>query len=178
MNRAAPTALQLDELLRHPDAERIIAHLTAATPRWLTDQQNAASDDAGRILQLEAALLDTTAEHRAVADVPDWLRLDLLTTITAWTAGRAHTCTHDPHPARPQTVYAAAWRPGLIACGQCIHLVCLQPGSRADRRCDRCGRVTAGLDDGDGIHPIRLQYGPILYAAGACTDCHDPEDHT
>jgi hypothetical protein len=59
-------------------------------------------------------------------------------------------------------MFAVAWRPGLVACARCIHLTVLRPGSRADRRCDCCGRIVADIEHAEGIHPGRLQYGALL----------------
>jgi len=103
--------------------------------------------------------------------MPEWVRLPMLETYVGWCTGRGSTCIHAPAPDRPEPMFAVAWRPGLVACARCIHLTVLRPGSRADRRCDCCGRIVAGIEHAEGIHPGRLQYGALLYGWGACPDC-------
>jgi len=105
------------------------------------------------------------------AAMPEWVRLPMLETYVGWCTGRGSTCIHAPAPDRPEPMFAVAWRPGLVACARCIHLTVLRPGSRADRRCDCCGRIVAGIEHAEGIHPGRLQYGALLYGWGACPDC-------
>ncbi|SCL20480.1 hypothetical protein [Micromonospora inyonensis] len=74
-----------------------------------------------------------------------------------------------PAPAAP--VVAAAWKPGLIVCHACTYLTALPRGSDRDRTCDACGRVCAGVEHGDGIHPGMVQLGPLVYQYGVCGDC-------
>ncbi len=77
---------------------------------------------------------------------------------------------HSPTPQHPQPVFAVAWRPGLIACALCPHLLHVGMGTRAGRTCDLCGRVVDGLPD-DPIYPMTLAFGLLLYRAGFCTAC-------
>jgi hypothetical protein len=170
---AARAALVLDELYTTPRGRQTITdlhqHQYAST--GLADQRRAAADDALRFLQLEAPLLGAPVTELDIAALPEWLRLDLLSTWTTWQAGSGRTCMHDPRPDRPEPVFAAAWLPGLIACARCIHLTVLPRGSRKDRTCDRCGHVVAGIDHGEGIHPGRITFGPIVFGYGTCPDC-------
>jgi hypothetical protein len=172
---AARTALVLDELYRTPRGRQAINEINRYAPPALADQGRAAASDALRFLELEAPYLGAPVTEVDIAAIPEWLRLDLLSTWTAWLAGTGRTCMHDPHPDRPEPVFAAAWLPGLIACRRCIHLTVLRPGSVKDRTCDRCGRVAAGLEHGEGIHPGRITFGPIVFAFGMCPDCR-PND--
>ncbi|MDN5751364.1 MAG: hypothetical protein L0H64_23170, partial [Pseudonocardia sp.] len=95
-----------------------------------------------------------------------------------WAIGTADTCTHQPHPDRPQPVHAAAWRPGLIACSRCPHLLALARHDVRDRTCDGCGHQCAGPDHGDGIRPVMIAAGALSYAVGVCRDCWWGADDT
>jgi hypothetical protein len=162
--------LALDDLLSNLTAEQVTA-FRSAIPTAMLDQLDAAAADVwahmhatGPAERIPLAL--TPADH------PGWLRLPLLDTFVNWIGGKAATCVHDPHPDRPQPVVAAAWRPGTIACTACEpFLFALRRGSEADRRCDGCGKVTRGPAADDGIYPVALQAGPMLYRAGVCRDC-------
>lgn len=162
--------LVADEVLGDADPA-VLDLLRQAVPVALRDQTEAAADGARRALLAEAAALGVEGEHIPHRDMPEWVRLPLLDTWFRWCTGRGRTCLHEPHPDRPEPVFAAAWRPGLVACAACPHLIQLRRGSAADRTCDRCGRVTAGPEHGDGIHPARVQLGPLLFAYGSCGDC-------
>ncbi|MFY1703930.1 hypothetical protein ACN28G_19710 [Micromonospora sp. WMMA1923] len=165
-------ALALEQVMLHPDYHQLVEHLRAHAPAGLVDQADAAADDALQLMA--AAARHAGADHiraAAPADIPDWVRLPLLDTVTAWAAGQAATCRHQPTPGRPQPVLAAAWRPRLVVCAACTHLTALAPGSDPDRTCDRCGRICAGVEHGDGIHPGIVQLGPLVYQYGTCGDC-------
>ncbi|WP_432051121.1 hypothetical protein [Verrucosispora sp. NA02020] len=166
-------ALALEAVMTHPRYGELIEQLRALAPTHVVDQVDAATADALHITT-------TTGRHAlgvdhvtptTVEQTPGWLRLGLLDTFTAWLAGKASTCRHAPDPHRPQPVIAAAWRPGVITCGQCIHLTALPRGSDRDRTCDACGRVCAGVEHGDGIYPGMVQFGPLIYHYGTCGDC-------
>jgi hypothetical protein len=163
----------LDELLADPEASAAFAGWAAEhAPPGLLDQLQAAAGDAHTVMAAESRVVGGSGlVHAPHADVPGWIRLSLLSAYATWAAGKGSTCTHSPHVSRPQPVFAAAWRPGLVVCARCLHLLELPRGSDADRRCDGCGHVTTGLEHGDGIHPSRAQYGPLLLAYGACRAC-------
>jgi len=156
-------ALAWDELLSTltpADAEVI----RSVMPVALRDQIDAAAT---------AALFATMSEMEAHGagpprglthgDIPGWLRLSILDALAQFMAGSASTCLHAPTPDRPEPVYAAAWRPGLVVCGECLHLFRL--AGAADRTCDCCGQVC------DGIHAARLLFGPLVYMYGTCAGC-------
>lgn len=144
----------------------------AVAPVALADQLDAATDDTTRTLGVAAAELGNERALVRFDQVPAWFRLGAIEALARWAAGTASTCTHAPTAARPQPIAAMAWKPGLIACLACPHLFRLPRLSTADRRCDRCGRVTTGPKHDDGIRPNSVQFGPLLYTAGACRDCH------
>lgn len=161
--------LAADDLITHPDAARLLTALRAQVPRWLRDQLDAATTTVHD--GLHAAATATGARHRALpaADHPAWLRLGMLSALAAWCTGDGTTCMHSPHPHRPRPVVAAAWRPDLIVCCACTHLLDL--GGVRDRLCDGCGHVCAGPDHADPIHPLLITAGPLQYLAGVCTGC-------
>jgi hypothetical protein len=160
----------------HPRYAELHAAIRAAAPVGLVDQLDAAGVDAHRLMTATAdALLGGSNAHGLdAADVPGWLRLPLLDTVTAWIDGRAATCRHQPDPHRPQPVVAAAWKPGLVVCPACTFLTALPRGSERDRTCDGCGRVCAGVEHDDGIWPGMVQLGPLVYQYGTCRDCRPP----
>lgn len=168
----ARAALALDDLLSTPAGRAVLGEAARHAPTWFADQAGAAAADAVRWLEFEATFMNAGKVGNVDrAEVPDWIRLGVTVAWTTWVLGRGSTCLHSPTVDRPEPVFATAWQPGLIACSRCIHLTVLRPGSVADRTCDGCGHVVAGLDDGEGIHPGRVQFGPLLYAYGTCPGC-------
>ena len=111
------------------------------------------------------------------AEHPDWVRLGLISAFMGWILGRSSTCLHNPDPRYPQPIAAAAWKPGLVVCGRCAHLLAIPRNSVKDRTCDGCGRVTTGPENDDGIWPNTIVHGPLVYSLGTCRDClyWDPE---
>ncbi len=171
-----PLTLALDDLLCSPDLDLLAAELRATLPTSLLDQADAAARDIAHRLQPTAARFGMQARHPSPVDVPAWLRLGALHALTGWAAGHADTCRHNPNPHRPQPVAAAAWRPDLIVCGACTHLLAIPNGSPTDRTCDACGQ-----ECDDGIYPCTIVLGLLAYAFGVCGDCRpaptSDEDH-
>jgi hypothetical protein len=158
-------AIALDETLRALTSGQL-AELRAMMPAWLVDQADAAAD------QIRRALPDAHAAGAplTVAEHPDWVRLAICDTFVTWWQGRHTTCTHAPHPLRPRPVASAAWKPGVVVCARCTHLLALPDGSTADRTCDGCGRIVAGHGD-DLMYPCTVIAGILTYSVGACADC-------
>src|SRR4051794_35250662 len=77
---AARTALALDELYRDPRGRELIAALNEQLPTAAADQRRAAARDAHSWLEFEAPYLGAPVEESNVATLPEWLRLDLLST--------------------------------------------------------------------------------------------------
>lgn len=131
--------------------------------------------------QIQAAVqeMDGLADRLAgdsectTADVPDWVRLGHLDVFLKWMKGDARTCLHAPHPDRPEPLFAVAWRPGIVVCRQCPHM--LKVTGKKDKTCDACGHVCTG-EDGDTIRSLMLQSGLLTYMAGACRDCAPADD--
>lgn len=164
--------IALDELLCRDDIADIRDALCEVIPTGFADQCRAAATDTTRGMKDLAATLDGTFHSDVpTGTVPAWIRLGLLTTLAQWTAGHGSTCLHAPSPDRPVPVHAAAWRPDLVVCSQCQHLLHLRPGSAADRRCDGCGTVTTGVENNDPIYPSAVQIAQLSYAYGVCGDC-------
>ena len=160
--------IALDKLMRRlTDNER--AEMRATAPVHLVDQFDAAARDVDRLLKDLGRDLGATIGGLDYTAVPDWLRLSLVDTWFAFVGGTADTCMHAPVISHPQPVVAAVWRPGLIACAACAHLT--KVTGEADRSCDRCARVCAGLDAGEGIHGCSISFGPLLYMFGLCPGC-------
>ena len=65
----------------------------------------------------------------------------------------------------------AAWKPGVVVCAQCVHL--LGVSGIADTICDGCGHQCKGASEGDGITPFVTFTGSLGYQAGACDSCYE-----
>lgn len=147
------------------DLAAMRGHLDALAPGFL-DQADAAA------LEVEGRMQQRAAEHgalcrRATADeVPEWVRVGLSEALLAFCIGSAATCRHSPDPARPEPVFAAAWRPGVISCAACCGYLFRLSGDR-DRTCDRCGRV----DRERGVYPCQTALGLVSFLFGLCHDC-------
>lgn len=170
---AARTAVALDEMIRdHRQHVLLDACRDLAPPGW-TDQAEATAE------HLRDGWLRATAHRRADVTYrtarwgryPTWVTLGIMTTITEWAAEVGSTCTHAPTATRPQPVHAAAWRPGLVACGRCIFLLNLPRGAAAESLCDGCGHQCAGVDDGDPIWSSVIVAGVLTYSVGVCRSC-------
>lgn len=169
-----PTVLMLDAILTgpidSPERQALIA-LGDMIP-GLRDQVRAAVNEADqRVAVGLAAGVYTGVRPLAALQHPAWVRLGALDTLVAWLAGMGSTCTHDPHPTRPQPLVAGAWKPRLVVCLKCTHLLRVGLTADTDRTCDGCGRVVAGLDGGDPIYPSALHVSVLQYGFGVCADC-------
>lgn len=134
------------------------AHLVALADAMAAETREAMGEAGGSVADA------------AAADVPEWLRLGAVDAVRGFLDGSARTCLHSPGPSSFRPVLAAAWRPGLVVCAECSHLLAGRSQAR-DAACDRCGRVCAGVDAGDPVHALQLAVGALVYTAGACTDC-------
>lgn len=168
---AGRAALALDQILCGPDAHEILGALRTCVPTDLLDQGDAAAADVAAGMRQAAAsgVADLFPELDPL-DHPGWVRLGVLTAFTTLATGQASTCMHSPVASRPQPVFAAAWRPGLIACGRCTHLFAITNAAK-DATCDGCGRVTTGPANNDGIWPCEVVFGLLTWKFGVCDDC-------
>jgi len=160
--------LALDKMMRSL-TEKDRAALRALAPVHMVDQFDAAASHVERLFKGMGANMKATIGGIDFPNVPDWLRLTLVDTWAGFIEGTIDTCQHAPRIDRPEPVVSAVWRPGLIVCAHCIHLT--KATGASDLTCDRCGRVCAGLDHGEGIHPCSLTFGPLVYFFGLCPDC-------
>lgn len=170
---AGRAALHADDLARTDPAEfvRLAVHARAVLPTGQLDQMDAATDETVRQLRTVAAVIGYRFDETPVGAHPPWVTIGAFAALTGWALDTARTCLHSPSPARPEPVMAAAWRPDLIVCSGCVHLLPLPRGSTADRTCDGCGHVTAGPEHDDPISVGVLQVGPLAYQLGACRSC-------
>lgn len=100
--------------------------------------------------------------------LPEWVRLGMYDVLLRWAEGRVLTCIHQPSMDRPQPVYAAAWKPGIVVCERCQPM--LRVTGSADRICDGCGHECLGMPD-DGILAINVFTGALAYRIGVCISC-------
>lgn len=163
--------LAADELLLDGRLATLAAAVRATAPAALRDQLDAATDHVEHRLRDAAAAGHGHFHNGPADDHPAWVRLGALHALVSWTESAANTCMHAPTPTRPQPIAAAAWKPDLVVCARCTHLLALPRNSAADRTCDGCGHLT-GTQQDDGIHPGLIQLGPLMWSFGACTTCH------
>jgi hypothetical protein len=160
-------ALTFDTAMRtRTEADR--QALRNRVPVNVLDQCDAADAHANQIFKVAAQQMNADLGECEYAKAPDWLRLSLARTWSAFITGTCRTCQHAPSINRPEPVVAAVWRPNLVVCTHCIDLT--KATGAADLTCDRCARVCAGLP-GDGIHPCSLRFGPLIYLYGLCRGC-------
>ena len=157
------SAVALDNLLRRlTDTDR--AAIRSRAPVHIRDQFDAAASHTERLFADMGHAMQSTVGALDYTNIPDWLRLRLVDTLARFAAGTLDVCRHAPRIDRPQPVVSAVWRPGLIACLPCIHLI--KATGTDDRTCDKCGHVCAGL-----IHACSITYGPLIYFYGLCPRC-------
>lgn len=151
------------------DRRELAQGMVEDCPPGLLDQYRAAAE------HTVAALTENMPSARSyrVDEVPDAVLVSILHELMQWGAGRQRTCIHRPDPARPQPVLAAAWKPGVVVCPACTHLLRLPRGSVKDRTCDLCGHVAAGPPT-DPVLPVAAAYGPFVYLYGCCRGCWGP----
>ncbi|MQA27683.1 MAG: hypothetical protein GEU94_19995 [Micromonosporaceae bacterium] len=124
----------------------------------LTDQVQAATSDARRVLDQAAERKGSTL-HNRVAD--PWLCAQAQGLTDALHAGAVRACHHLAHA--PGVGHAAVWRPGLIVCADCTPA--LTPTTKEDSTCDRCRHHA------NPIHAGLMIVGPILLGYGLCRSC-------
>lgn len=138
------------------------AEATETVDRWSADGYAA-----GYYIE-PGAWLSPSASHEWTMDV--WRE-----TFEPWIAGGGRTCLHNPNIAAPQPVWAVAWRPGLVVCGECLPMLDLGVTAIEDRTCDRCGKVVAGPEHGEPIVTLSVQVDFMGMRIGACEGC-SPEE--
>jgi hypothetical protein len=160
------TGIELDRLLCVPEQ-------VTDSPSPEKDQRDAAASHAHSIQTYVAQLYGMSHVRGYYRDYPDWIRLGVSQTVAEWVTGKGRTCLHAPTIRKPQPVFTAAWKPGLVVCQPCCHLLQFRHGSVKDRTCDRCGHVVSGKPpDLISAHSIRL--GSVTWMYGLCAGCDVP----
>lgn len=166
------TAVELDAVLT-----RLAEMLAALTPQERAELRAALPADvlaqADQVLAAQSVGLGlriAAGDERVLCrEVDDWIRLGLLDVLLQWVGGHSRTCMHAPHWRRPQPVFSCAWKPGLVVCIQCVAL--LKATGIADKTCDCCGHVCAGVEAGDAVWGGSVFIGELCYEFGTCADC-------
>ena len=92
-----------------------------------------------------------------------------LDTLVRWADGTARVCLHNPSISRPEPVFAAAYKPGLVVGRECVAL--LRVWGVQDRTCDGCGHECRGIEADDPIYPTAVVVGALNFSAGVCRSC-------
>jgi hypothetical protein len=161
------TGIELDRILCDPEQ---VEALTDSRPTPENDQRDAATNHAFHIQSSIAVLYGMSPVRGEYPDYPDWIRLGVTQTVAEWVTGKARTCLHAPSMRRPQPVFMAAWKPNLVVCRPCCHLLQYRHGSVKDRTCDCCGHVVSG-EPPDLITANSVRLGSVTWFYGLCTGC-------
>lgn len=157
------TAVDLDNYLASlPPEDRALSPRVAA----FKDQVDAASKEG---IAEEERKLGNKARWVPRQGSPEWVRLGMYDAMLKWSEDAVITCIHQPKFAKPEPVFAAAWKPGVVVCARCTHLLAVT--GVADTICDGCGHQCTGLPD-DGIAPVTAFTGSLGYQMGVCTSCY------
>jgi hypothetical protein len=160
-------AAALDDVLTDPESLRAIyAYMNHPAVKALIDtperrQQLATTEST-------VAAMGDAYGGASPTEVPMWIRLGLLSATTAWVADTTRTCMHCPRPDGPVPGWAAAWKPSLVVCPQCLHMLATGGGVE-EYRCDGCGRIS--MPEDGGVRVASLSTGALTYRFGACPDC-------
>jgi hypothetical protein len=177
---AARAAALLDDLFRSAQAAPVAQAVRGVAPTGWLDQLDAAADQLADGVRHAGQTLAGVADigYRPYATYPAWVTLGVQQALAEWAAGTAATCQHQPVIAAPRPVHAAAWKPGLVVCGACTHLLALARTDPRDSRCDGCGHQCTGPDHGDGIWAHVIVAGALTYSVGVCGPCRwtEPEE--
>lgn len=162
--RVFRTAVELDEYLSTltPEERAQLRPNVALKDQVLAAQAEAITTEEGRLRH--------NARWVPHQGLPEWVRLGMLDVTLKWFEGQALTCIHMPAAERPQPVFAAAWKPGVVVCARCRHLLAVV--GVADTICDGCGHECKGMPD-DGIKPVTAFVGMLAYQVGVCVSCDE-----
>ncbi|MER7280488.1 hypothetical protein ABT369_39225 [Dactylosporangium sp. NPDC000244] len=163
--------LAMEQLFLHPDFPKLAEHVHKLLPVDAADQHGAANRHTRELASAIGDHLNSTRIEGGPDAVPGWLRLGVIEAWIGHCSGTADTCRHSPAIGSPQPVLAAAWRPGVIVCGRCTHLLPPVRNSVQDRTCDGCGHECAGVDADDPIYPSVVQLGSLIFQFGMCDSC-------
>jgi hypothetical protein len=142
-------------------------------PVGYMDQLIAAEREGAKYVQEALQMGHLTGERMMNArDNPSWVRRPMFEALTIWVTNMGRVCLHNPSAKRPQSVYAAMWRPRLVVCAHCTPMLSM-PGrglSVQDRTCPGCKRITGGPDTGE-LHLHGVQSSVMTFAFTVCTAC-------
>lgn len=160
-------AAALDEALSDPEVMRQLASPPVRELLNLVVDPEAAAARERVHAEIDRKLLSRGGSGRWTQrrEVAGWVRLGMLSALTAWVAGEARTCPHNPRPDGPVPGLAAAWKPGIVVCPLCVALLAVD-SVEENMRCDGCGRVSA-----DGCRALDVNNGSMRFRAGSCSDC-------
>lgn len=172
MSKLGQAVLAWDEFLQRDDypevMEKLQQYLRTSGHTAFLDQGEAATNEVWQMLAETTVRVGNEQLPIPYEKYPAWLRWGVLDTATRWAVGKGSTCPHAPSITRPQPVASAAWKPGLVVCTACTHLLGLPRGSAKDRTCDGCGHV---VGDDAIIWAFTVTHGWLMFQAGACDDC-------
>lgn len=77
---------------------------------------------------------------QTIEDLPVWLAAKLYAQREGWRLGIARTCLHNPKPGRA-AVHMCSWRPELVTCPLCTHLLHVTVKDPRGSQCDCCDRA-------------------------------------
>jgi hypothetical protein len=161
VSQSEALAVVVDQLLHDPELRPVLDKIAAGSRSKagssFVDQLHAARRDAD-------ALLDRMQPEATHGPAPDWMRMATTAALVSWGVFReAVTCSHQPDPARPQPVYAAAFRPGLVTCQQCIPALI---HGTDPHHCDRCGETKT-----ETCLMGSMQLGTMTWLFHICPSC-------
>jgi hypothetical protein len=172
MSKLGKAVLAWDEFLQRDDYPEQLAELRqwyhASGHTSFVDQGDAATGQLVEALSETAMRVGSEGLPLGYKSYPDWVRLGVLGTIARWAAGQGATCQDSPSISRPRPVVSAAWKPDLVVCTACLHLLELPSGSVTDKTCDGCGYV---VPDTETIYSFTISHGWLMWQAGACVNC-------
>lgn len=150
------TVPEWDDYLRSMTPEQV-EELNRSIPADIKDRMRSAE----RKMREQVESLPGTCVVKR--EVPEWIRLSMMDTVMQWAKGNAVLCMHQPDMLHPQPLYMAAWKPGMIVCGHCAHM--LVADADQDFLCDFCG------GEADPIQRVVVQAGAMQFFAGVCVQC-------
>ena len=130
-------AAEIDEWLARlsrEDSERVRTEAGVSYSDQVDAAQRQTVAESERVLKNPARWVSNTSS-------PAWVRLGAYDVLLAWFQGRADTCLLAPSPLNPEPVFAAAYKPNLLVCQRCTHLLVVR-GEADDHELDSS---TAGL---------------------------------
>jgi hypothetical protein len=170
-------ARQVDAMMSEADAGELMKGVRSAharLPDLMRESFDSASRETYQRLEGAGAVGGRVAPLRSDAPLPKWLRISIQETLLTWGAGRGRTCLHDPTMERLVPVFSAAWKPWLVVCPECTHMLTVRGGrgSEEDNTCDACRRLVSRTGD-DFLQPSMVTVGPLTYMFGACKTCRE-----